>query len=458
MMRNNLFCLIGLGCFVAMLSSACIDVKPQTKPQTTFTAPTPTPILLTKNPLIISEVMAGNADYIEIFNASSQAINLKGHYLVYRLGTDNLDQPIFRFEQDVILPGYTHYLLGREGDEFAIPPDDIFLTQMNIKTGGIGLYGVDDTLIDALAWGKAPALFTEGASLPDIPRDASLTRFVNDDIHYSYIDNDDNLSDFSIAKPTPQNSHTWEGDSDRPRVYLESPATIKPGASARYQLVVENPTDTSLTNVSLILPVPSLLTIETISDHGQLVDDHTVWPITQLDAQETMRRSISVRVPYIYTQVLLTNYRLESTNQNTVALPVYGPPVKTNIKGGLIPVQIARQLAGERVTVEGIATMYTGGFYAGGGNVKFYLQDATGGIQIQVFDENGPVPTVAVGDKVRVSGTVSVYRDSLQISPDVLPEDVTIIDKAADQTNTVIPTLMADIPAATANISEYSIG
>ena len=102
MKYQSLWLSIGSVCLTLILLSACdnsiISTETNIEPaqQTAYTiSPTPSP-LLDQNPLIISEVMAGEADYIELFNTSSQAINLKGHYLIYRLGTDNLDQPIFQ--------------------------------------------------------------------------------------------------------------------------------------------------------------------------------------------------------------------------------------------------------------------------------------------------------------------------------------------------------------------------
>ena len=75
--------------------------------------------------------------------------------------------------------------------------------------------------------------------------------------------------------------------------------------------------------------------------------------------------------------------------------------MQTRIAGGVIPIGTARTLLNSEMTVEGFATMYTGGYYAGTGNTKFYLQDETGAIQVQVFSGQGSV-NVDVGDRVRV--------------------------------------------------------
>jgi predicted extracellular nuclease len=91
------------------------------------------------------------------------------------------------------------------------------------------------------------------------------------------------------------------------------------------------------------------------------------------------------------------------------------------VEGGAIPIAVARTLEGKRVTVEGIATMYTDGFYAGTTGTKFYLEDETGGIQAYCPGGKDLV-TVDVGDRVRVTGEIEVYRDSkpVQKSPSPL--------------------------------------
>ena len=56
---------------------------------------------------------------------------------------------------------------------------------------------------------------------------------------------------------------------------------------------------------------------------------------------------------------------------------------------------------GQTVTVEGTATMYSGGFFAGTTGTKFYLEDETGGIQVYCPGARDLVE-VAVGDQVEL--------------------------------------------------------
>ncbi len=108
----------------------------------------------------------------------------------------------------------------------------------------------------------------------------------------------------------------------------------------------------------------------------------------------------------------------------------YGPFVAVSVAGGAIPIATARGLVGETVTVEGTATMYTGGFFAGSTGTKFYLQDETGGVQVYCAGAQGVV-TVHLDERVRVTGEIQVYRDSVELVPGTYPDDVEILASAA---------------------------
>ncbi|HEX2206814.1 MAG TPA: SdrD B-like domain-containing protein, partial [Longimicrobium sp.] len=97
-----------------------------------------------------------------------------------------------------------------------------------------------------------------------------------------------------------------------------------------------------------------------------------------------------------------------------VTVPAQEPPVQLAIRftGNLrIPIAQARTRApGSSVTVEGTVT--AGRAQLGGRN--FYVQDATGGIQVFLPSSSPAQP--APGDSVRVSGGIGVFRGAVQIS------------------------------------------
>jgi len=95
------------------------------------------------------------------------------------------------------------------------------------------------------------------------------------------------------------------------------------------------------------------------------------------------------------------------------------------VSTGSVPIGVARSLIGSVATIEGVATMYTGGFYSGGGNVKFYLEDESGGVQIYVPTGEG-VLDVPIGAIVQARGVMTLYRGAVELIPDT-PEDVEVL-------------------------------
>ena len=73
--------------------------------------------------------------------------------------------------------------------------------------------------------------------------------------------------------------------------------------------------------------------------------------------------------------------------------------------------------------------MYTGGYFAGSDNTKFYIQDETGGVQVFADDGNGIID-VEVGDVVRATGEIVIFRDSIELIPLNNTADVEIMGTA----------------------------
>ena len=67
-----------------------------------------------------------------------------------------------------------------------------------------------------------------------------------------------------------------------------------------------------------------------------------------------------------------------------------------------------KQLIGDIVTIEGIATTNTGLW----GNATFYMQDGTAGM----FVFRSP-KTVKPGDKVKLTGKMTTYNGEIEIEP-----------------------------------------
>ncbi|HEX6036857.1 SdrD B-like domain-containing protein [Longimicrobium sp.] len=106
-------------------------------------------------------------------------------------------------------------------------------------------------------------------------------------------------------------------------------------------------------------------------------------------------------------------------NARQVNVPAAGPAtVNIRFTGSLrIPVAQARtRAANSSVTVEAIVTAGRGQL----GARNFYVQDATGGIQ--VFLPSTSTVAVSPGDSVRVSGTIGLFNGAVQIQGTVAVE------------------------------------
>jgi len=153
-----------------------------------------------------------------------------------------------------------------------------------------------------------------------------------------------------------------------------------------------------------------------------------MWQIDLLAAGETVSTTITVGTPWTYFTVLAANYSVQGADGSALA---FGGPVYTDVEGGVIPIGTARTILDQDLSIEGIATMYTGGLYAGTGNNKIYLADETGGIQVWIPGGAGEV-NIPLGTKVRVFGANEMYRGAVEFVANT-PQDVEIIEVASDE-------------------------
>ena len=430
--------LVAIVVVLLLALAACIPEETPT-PEATST-PTETPLPAT--PLVISEVQAGatgnnNMEFIELYNTTTAPLDLDGYALVYRLATSAEDLPIHTWTESAVIPAHGHYLLVRAGQEDAvgIMADAAFDQPVNTKGGGLALVDPQGKVVDSVGWGSAPEEFVEGSPAPVPENDTSIERLPGGE-QGNFADSGDNGADFIVnPAPGPQNvgSLPTPVEAERFFITLAAPTSVEPGAQFEYELEVTNHTGVTTHDVEIVFTVPLSLTVVSASDGGEVIELPPAsggvggvvrWTLAEMADGELVSFRVTVETPLTYVTLVAREY---SVRAGDWPQPALGAPVRTRVEGGLIPIGTARALMGERVTVEGVATMYTGGYYAGTNNAKFYLQDESGGIQIQCFDDNGTPPEVALGERVRVTGEVGVYRNSMQIVPGSNPDDVVIL-------------------------------
>jgi uncharacterized repeat protein (TIGR01451 family) len=431
---------------LVLLVGACTRPPSQTPPvesetpKITATPPVPPKIELTEipspsNPLI-SEVLAGIQgnnifEFIELYNPTSQPVNLRDYTLWYRLATSEEDLLVIKWQVDTLIPPYGHYLLVHTDQDVGLLPDAEFDQGLNTNGGGLLLRDSGGASADALGWGNSPVAFTEGSPAPTLENGLSLERTPGGDTGNAE-DTDNNAADFQTnTQFNPQNTGSLATpvNAQRLEISLTAPETAEPGSQFEYTISVTNRTGGPVHGVVVELPLPEELEFHQLPGDVVLDENDTIfWNFDLLADGETGTIQIPVNVPWTYFTASVNSYFVQADDWSGM---VFGGPVYTSIEGGVIPIGTARTLMGAELTVEGTATMYTGGYFAGSGNTKFYIEDETGGLQVQVFSGENAVE-VPIGAYVRVRGTIGAYRGSMQIVPDSVPDDVETVAPKSD--------------------------
>lgn len=398
--------------------------------------------------VLISEVLAGvqgnnNYDFIELHNPGSETpFDLIGVSLWFQLSDEEDEILIYQWDSHTLIPPQGHYLLARNGQDFGLIADAPMDVPLVPQRGSLQVRSETGDVLDSLTWGNGSQGFTEGEAAVAMQNGISLERAPGGEAGNA---SDENLNqrDFSLNEnPDPQNT----GSPRTPRpdgnlsVSIAAPKEIEPGQLFEISISVSNKTGEDVHGVSVQVPLPLALEIQELAanmeisdqplrwDLPQIHDTHQVlfWSLDKLPVNETQSATIVVKAPWTYVTTLINNYFVYAADWPQVS---FGGPVNTEVVGGGIPIGIARGFVDQEIVVEGIATMYTGGYYAGGGNTKFYIEDETGGIQVWVDDGEGDV-NINLGDRVRVQGILLVYRGAMELAP--TPEGIEILENGTE--------------------------
>ncbi len=398
--------------------------------------------------VLINEVLAGvtgdnNTEFIELMNTGATPLDLNEYSLWYRLPTSDEDLPVYQWKTKAFIPPHGHYLLVREGASVGMIPDATFSQSLNLSSGGLALRNRDGAVVDSLGWGDPHHPFTEGTSAPALVNDQSLLRKQTTESALPQ-DKDNNQEDFAMTiEPNPENvASPITPFPESPLIIRVSGAEqVSPGEELEYELRVVNRTDTPYLALTIELPIPEELELRQRPAGALEQQDRLEWQIDKLEPEAEWSVKIPLRASWSISEAVLRDFFVESAEGAFAA----GEALWIDSKGGVIPIRVARELIGSDVFVQGVATMYTGGFYAGSSGTKFYIEDETGGVQVYVPGGAGVVD-VPVGAQVKVQGLVELYRDSIEIIPST-PEQVEVLTQPEDL-NDPQPTLVSIQQAA----------
>ncbi|MGB1250947.1 MAG: lamin tail domain-containing protein [Candidatus Promineifilaceae bacterium] len=363
--------------------------------------------------LVVGASGNNNYEFIELYNGSDLPFDLNGHELIYLQRSDRDIVTVATWTQSANIPPHGHYLLAREGQDVGAAPDALFDTPLSNKNGGLALRSPDGEALATISYGAdAPTDFivTNPADAPT--GGESIARKLDGDLYQ--FDAAHN-ADFALtSSPTPQNSASAQlyTNPQQLQVSIELPDEAQPGSEFSILLRVRNESDSDADNAQLVMPLDASLTPLNLPDYATAADGQIVWTFDTVKAGTALTEPLFLQAPYTVLESNLSGvYALAD------AFPAkFAEPQPLVVAGGAIPIGIARDLLDTVVTVEGVTTMYTGGFYAGSTSSKFYIEDETGGIQ--VFADGGIDDVrVGVGEKVQVTGRITLYRDSIEIIP-----------------------------------------
>jgi predicted extracellular nuclease len=383
--------------------------------------------------VFISEVLPGvpgnnNQEFIELYNAGSAVVDLEGWSLWYLLGSGQQEELVYAWDMPAAIPAHGHYLLIRSGKDFGIIPDASFDTSLFERKGGLALRDTDSANIDKIGWGDAAEGFFAGSPAQPPNDGASLERLPGGD-GGNGVDSGLNAVDF-VARATPEAQNSGSPVTPAPdkqlTIYIEAPSTVEPGKEFIYLVHVENQTGEEAQDVFVSIPVPSGYNVVDLPEGASEKGARVEWAIGTMAEGEAITGNIHLQSPFTYSDALVSGYYAQAVGMS----PAFGPLQFVSVAGGSIPIANARQLVGNHVTVEGAATMFTGGFFAGSTGTKFYMEDESGGIQVYVPGGAGAV-NVGIGDIVKVTGEIEPYRDSLELVPSDFRVDIEILEAGA---------------------------
>jgi len=385
--------------------------------------------------VLISEVKTGasgnnNDEFIELYNSSSEPVDMSGWSITYTLNENETGLPVYLWQTTQLIPAHGHLLLVRSDDPGRATADAVFEQPLNTFFGALSLVDPSGIVADKVGWGKIVQSAAEGEPAPSPEDGYSLERKPGGE-EGSTLDTDNNLDDFVLQEqPDPQSSGSPSTPSSEPQVelLLEGPQSAEPGSTIFYRISAVNLSKKDLQDLQILFPVNPDLNYDSLPEKAIRDGNVIRWPIAILPTGSSADFQLQAALPWTYGVVSSTNTRLENAGGDILD---FAGSLHTTVEGGTLPIHLARTMLEEEVTIEGIATMYTGGFYAGSG-AKFYMQDETAGVQVYVSGA-GSTLNVPIGARVRVRGTATLYNNSVEIVP-ASAADVEILTTEGDKT------------------------
>lgn len=405
--------------------------------------------------VVISQIYGGqgttyNQDFVELFNAGSGVETLDGWSIQYAsaTGTGTFASNGVTLLSGTLQPGQ-YYLVGLRSAAagLALPAADSSnnATDLSGSNGKVVLVNASTGLacnggsavcssaqlaqiVDLVGYGSAN--FFEGSAAPAANTSVALLRKNN-----GCQDTQQNSSDFVVASPSPRNKLSavnmcdsgGGGVSNQPIVTRCPAITLQVGEAGLAQLQASD-ADSLVNNATLSATAPNgtrLVNLLAASSEGQAA---TV--SLQVDAG-LPEGNYSADVMFANDEAQTATCSVNITVKNSPITRIY------EIQGSDLGVSSVSPLNGQSVTTEGVVTAVFAGLNG------YFLQDASGDGNpttsdgIFVYLGPGVIPTVSVGQQLRLTATVTEFNRVTQLTnvsavqvlatnQQILPTEVTL--------------------------------
>jgi predicted extracellular nuclease len=370
---------------------------------------------LAATPIVISQVYGGGGnsgakyknDFIELFNRGDSAVDISGWSVQYASATGSSWQVTKLAGNTVLQPGQYFLVqeaVGTGGTDSLPAPDTIGTLALSGTTGKVALVGNVSALagaapaagsyVDLIGFGSA-GYFEGSAAAPTLSNTTAALRAAA-----GCTDADNNGTDFSAGEPTPRNRasalHAC-GVPAAPPIVATCPASLSLafGISGSADLSATD-SDGVVNNAvitSAAVPGISLVNFLAASAAGG-------------NATVSLNVAASVQASTYPVTIRFDNDQSQQTSC-TINVSVAAPATLTHTIPQIQGQGDTSPYAGTIQTTEGVVTAKVGS--------GFFIQDETGDGDpltsdgMFVYTTAANTGTVQVGDKIRITGSVSDY-------------------------------------------------
>ena len=402
------------------------------------------------NHVVISEFATLGAtanaagEFVEIYNPTSQAVNISGWALQYQSASGSSYNPLVTVPEGTVMPPKSYFLFTSPTWS-GTPAGDVSWGASGLAdNGNIRIVNASGTPVDRVGYGSGNN--PEGAAAPnhgETANDNSVERKASasstaaslaaggaEEFAGNGWDSNNNAADF-VAQTGGRHPQSSKSGSEPLSADGSGSATVAPAslkAAASFDLAITFTKDPDFTVTAMKIAVPPVFLWSGSTDDVELdarlqSEMSAVGDTLLLDRLLFSEDAATITIRGLTAPASTGNFVIAIlTTGGTSFLPIQNPPA-VFVRGGPIPIAEAREnnasgvplKLGEIVTVNGIVTV------SNQFGSPAYIQDHTAGIAVYDFAFSD---SVRIGDEVTITGTITHFNgltELEQVTIDTIP-------------------------------------